>query len=85
MKVNSSDLKAATPLHFAVISIHLKNVQALIKLGANPNTQDIEGNTPLHLAILCLAENPKAFEKLKTIDKELLFCGASRTLRNKKG
>jgi len=51
LPINSSDLKGATALHFAVISIHLKNVQALIKLGADPNVQDVEGNTPLHLAI----------------------------------
>jgi ankyrin repeat protein len=31
------DKKGATALHFAIISLQLKNVQALIKLGANPN------------------------------------------------
>lgn len=54
-KVNRPDSKGASALHFAVISMHNKNVQALIKLGADPNVQDIEGNTPLHLCILTLA------------------------------
>lgn len=37
IQVNSVDKKGATALHFAIISLQLKNVQALIKLGANPN------------------------------------------------
>lgn len=71
------DKKGATALHFAIISLQLKNVQALIKLGANPNAQDVQGDTPLHLCLKILAEDEvKNFEKLKNIGKELLFCGA---------
>jgi len=37
LPVRLADEKGATALHFAVISILIKNVQALIKLGADPN------------------------------------------------
>jgi hypothetical protein len=37
----------------------------------------------LHLAIESLAEDPKYFEKLKNIGKELLFSGALREVKNK--
>jgi ankyrin repeat protein len=84
MKVNERDSQGATALHFAVIGLYIKNVQALISLGADPNVQDFEGNTPLHLCIQGLADMPDQFDKLKNIGKELLFCGASRTIRNKK-
>ena len=84
--VNHADKKGATALHFATISLQLKNVQALIKLGANPNAQDVEGNTPLHLCLKILAEDEtKNFEKLKNIGKELLFSGASRSITNAHG
>ncbi len=84
--VNHADKKGATALHFATISLQLKNVQALIKLGANPNAQDVEGNTPLHLCLKILAEEEnRNFEKLKNIGKELLFSGASRSIMNAHG
>lgn len=35
--VTLADRKGATALHFATISMHIKNVQALIKLGADVN------------------------------------------------
>lgn len=82
----TQDLKGATALHFAVIGLQFKNVQALLKLGANPNVQDIEGNSPLHLCVMSLADiQPCNFDKLKSIGKELLFSGASRTLKNNEG
>lgn len=82
ISVSHRDTNGATALHFATINLHLRNVQALIKLGADPNAQDIEGNTPLHLCVKVLAEDPKNFEKLKNIGKELLFSGASRAIEN---
>ena len=51
-----SDKKGSTALHFATISMHIKNVQALIKLGAEVNAQDSEGNTCLHLCIKKMAD-----------------------------
>ena len=63
----------------------IKNVQALIKLGADPNAQDIEGNTCIHLALNTLFEDESAFEKVKNIVKELIFSGAMRKLANKFG
>ena len=36
--------------------MHIKNVQALIKLGADVNAKDIDGNTCLHLCISTMAD-----------------------------
>ena len=49
--MHERDKNGASSLHFAVIGLYLKNVQALIKIGADPNVQDNDGNTPLHLCI----------------------------------
>ncbi len=81
--VNFVDDKGATALHFATMGHFIKNVQALIKLGADPNAQDIEGNTCIHLALNTLFEDEDGFEKVKNIVKELIFSGASRDLTNK--
>lgn len=51
INVNEPDSKGATALHFACVNMLMQNVQALLKLGANPNAQDTEGNTCLHLCI----------------------------------
>ncbi|MBM3456135.1 MAG: hypothetical protein FJX80_13505 [Bacteroidetes bacterium] len=41
------------------------------------------GDTPLHLSIKLMAEEEfKHFEKIKNIIKELLFCGAQRSIKN---
>jgi len=42
----------ATPLHFAVIFRECKNVELLIKMGAELDATDKEGRTPLHIAII---------------------------------
>jgi len=54
--VTHADNKGATALHFATISMHIKNVQALIKLGADVNARDCDGNTCLHLCIKTMAD-----------------------------
>lgn len=79
------DSKGATALHFAAISCLIKNVQALIKLGADPNCVDQEGNSPIHLCMETLFEEEANFEKVKNIVKELIFSGADRNLKNDSG
>ncbi len=82
IKVNEVDQRGATALHFAAIGLYIKNVQALIKIGADPNCQDEEGNTPIHLCLENLFEDENLFEKVKNIVKELIFSGARRDIKN---
>ena len=42
----------ATPLHFAVISNHLKNVELQIKMKADINAIDKLGRTTLHTGVI---------------------------------
>ena len=63
----------AQPLHFAVISNCLGNVQLLIENGGKPNSQDVVGNTALHLAV-----QTNNLEMVKLLDK----CGADATVEN---
>jgi ankyrin repeat protein len=41
IEITTKDDKGATPLHFAAIGLYIKNIQALVKLGADVNVQDI--------------------------------------------
>ena len=61
------DKKGATPLHFAVANLLQKNVQALIKLGAEVDARDARGNTCLHLCITTLAEKSKYRQRDKKV------------------
>ena len=54
--VKAKDNKGASALHFACVNMLIQNVQALLKLGADPNAQDIEGNSCLHLCIKQMIE-----------------------------
>lgn len=87
--VNIRSELLATPLHFAAIFKELKNVELLISLGADLDAQDREGRTALHIAVIRLCagiegdedEQQEYFLEYKTIIKELLFHGASRSLK----
>lgn len=72
-------------MHFAAISLLIKNLQALVKQGADPNSQDDDGNTPLHLCLDTLFDQPEAFELVKNIVKELIFSGSKREITNDEG
>lgn len=80
--VTGQDSKSAQAIHFAAISHLIKNVQALVKLGADPNCQDEEGNTSIHLCLETLFDEESNFEKVKNIVKELIFSGAQRNITN---
>jgi hypothetical protein len=83
--VTTHDSKGATALHFAAMSLLIKNVQALIKLGADPNCVDQDGNTPMHLCMMTLFEDNPNYEKVKNLVKELIFSGADRSKKNSEG
>ena len=80
--VNLVDERNATPLHFAVVKCECKNVELLIKLGANLDAQDFQGNTALHIAVIRATQSPEKFDDYKRIIKELLFNGADRTIKS---
>ena len=50
--VNSKDKIQATPLHFAILKKEVKNVELLIRFGADLDAQDFLGQTPLHIAVM---------------------------------
>ena len=75
----------ATPLHFAVMYREYKNVELIIKFGIDVDAQDVQGHTAIHICIIRLVQDPEAFDDYKRVIKELLFRGASRDIKTKKG
>jgi ankyrin repeat protein len=55
--VNMRDNKEATALHFATMHKEAKNVELLIKFGADLNAKDFQGQTALHIAVLRLMKD----------------------------
>ena len=53
--VNVRDKIEATPLHFAILHKEYKNVELLIRFGADLDAQDFIGQTPLHIAVMRIA------------------------------
>eukprot|EP00347_Sterkiella_histriomuscorum_P010121 403377524 len=80
--IESLDNFYCTPLHFAILNKQFKAVEALLGLGANPNSQIREGQSCLHLAVTKFIEETEDYEEPKRIIKELLFNGASRDTKN---
>ena len=50
-KLNASDTRGNTPLHFAVLNNYLPLMDWLKERGVDPNARGHYGDTPLHLAI----------------------------------
>ena len=84
-EVNCRDKIEATPLHFAILKGEFKNVELLIKFGANIDAKDNLGQTPLHIAVLKIGQDPGQFDEYKNIIKELLFNGADRSQTTRRG
>ena len=74
IKLEKTDIKGSTPLHWASYSSAFEMALYLLTYGANINSQDKSGNTPLHLATL---------KNCHKIVQRLLQKGAVITIRNK--
>ena len=61
----SNEVDAATPLHFAVLSNCLGNVETLLSRGADINQCDAEGNTAMHFAVMT-----KSIEMVMLLDSK---------------
>lgn len=70
VSTKAQDSKGATALHFACVNMLIQNVQALLKLGADPNAQDIEGNSCLHLCIKQMIEIRQNLDENQDVDEE---------------
>lgn len=85
VNVNARDCKQATPLHHAVLHCQPKNVEVLLKYGADPAAQDWQGNTPIHIAVLRSCQEPETWPDQKRIIKELLCKGGSLKMKTYQG
>ena len=72
-------------MHFAILKGEYKNVELLIKFGANVDSKDNLGQTPLHIAVLRIGQDLSQFDDYKNIIKELLFNGADRSQTTARG
>ena len=57
--MNVRDEIEATPMHFAILKCEFKNVELLIKFGADLNAQDNLGQSPLHIAVMRIGQDPE--------------------------
>ena len=70
------DADGWTPLHFAARNKEVLVIQALVKIGADPNARDESGRTPLHFA---------AFKSNDVVVSALVKAGADSNARTKGG
>lgn len=68
-----------------MLQCECKNVELLIKLGANLDAQDFHGHSALHIALIRMSQDPSLYQDYKRIMKELLFNGAKRDLETQQG
>ena len=54
-------------MHFAILKGEFKNVELLIKFGANVDSKDNLGQTPLHIAVLRIGQDLSQFDDYKNI------------------
>ncbi|MBA3237948.1 MAG: ankyrin repeat domain-containing protein [Parachlamydiaceae bacterium] len=67
--INTSDMHGRTPLTYAVMSRKSKNVEILLKLGADSNHLDLDLNTPLLYA--CLMNHFPIVQSLRNAGADL--------------
>ncbi len=76
--INAKSNSGDTPLHLAASQGHAKNIETLLRLGANPYITNVTGQTPLHLAsqegktnaVEALLRNPELRELVDKADEK---------------